>query len=258
MYYITFVFTMAGLNNSSNQSSLLLPSGIQFIINVVMTVPALIWLDVWGRRPALLAGALLMCLWMCCNAGLFAVYGRPPTAADNFTSPSESMAISGSAAKAVIACTYLFVASYAPTWGPVSWTYPPELFPLRLRGKAVALCTSANWAFNFALAYFVPPAFQFITWKTYVLFAVFCAAMFIHVLLAFPETANKPLEEVDEIFDDTRPGAIKYIGTPAWKTKNVRQYVVKVERNELSDEKLADAEPAEKPVATDANVREDV
>jgi hypothetical protein len=146
-----------------------------------------------------------MCLWLCVNAAVFAVYSHPPLPGQ-FTSTAESMAVSGAPAKAIIASTYLFVASYAPTWGPISWTYPPELFPLRLRGKAVALCTSANWAFNFALAYFVPPAFALITWKTYVLLAVFCAAMFLHVLFMFPETANKPLEEIEQIFDDTKPG----------------------------------------------------
>jgi hypothetical protein len=230
MYYITYVFTMAGLG-----SDVLLPSGIQFIINVGMTVPALLWMDRWGRRPTLLVGAFFMCLWLSINAGLFATYSRPPFPGE-FTSPSESMSISGAPAKAIIASTYLFVASFAPTWGPVSWTYPPELYPLRLRGKAVSLCTSANWAFNFALAYFVPPAFENITYKTYVLFAVFCIAMFIHVLFMFPETANKPLEEVEDIFDDTKPGAVKFIGTPAWKTHNVRAQVLKRERNQLSDE----------------------
>jgi MFS family permease len=231
----------------------LLPSGIQFVINVVMTVPALLWMDRWGRRPTLLVGAFLMCLWLSVNAGLFATYSRPARPGE-FPSKSESMAISGPAAKAVIASTYLFVASFAPTWGPVSWTYPPELYPLRVRGKAVALSTSANWAFNFALAYFVPPAFVNITWKTYVLFAVFCAAMFIHVYFVFPETANKPLEEVQEIFDDSKPGgkqmsgndeecqltwvttAIKFLGTPAWKTRNTRHLVLKQERNEVSSE----------------------
>jgi MFS family permease len=234
---------MAGLGED-----VLLPSGIQFIINVVMTVPALIWMDTWGRRPTLLVGAFLMCLWLCVNAGLFATYGGPPL--PSFTSKSESMSITGAPAKAVIASTYLFVASFAPTWGPVSWTYPPELYPLRLRGKAVALCTSSNWAFNFALAYFVPPAFEQITWRTYILFAVFCAAMFIHVFFLFPETANKPLEEVEEIFDDTKPGSIKFIGTPAWRTKNDHHHAVRRERNELgSDEKLpAAVEPKDHAV----------
>ncbi|KAJ0104206.1 hypothetical protein N8I77_005249 [Diaporthe amygdali] len=230
MYYITYIFAMAGIGNGN-----LLSSGINYVINVCMTIPALIWLDHWGRRKPLLIGAFFMCLWLCVNAGLFAVYSRPARPGE-FPSDAESMAISGPAAKAVIASTYLFVASYAPTWGPVSWTYPPELFPLRLRGKAVALTTSGNWAFNFALAYFVPPSFKNITWRTYVLFAVFCFAMFWHVFFFFPETANKALEEVDDIFDDTKPGAIRYIGTPAWKTHNVRHETVLKERNELGDE----------------------
>ncbi|KAK4120462.1 general substrate transporter [Parathielavia appendiculata] len=231
MYYITYVFTMAGLSQPGS-NAVLLPSGIQFVINVVMTVPALLWLDRWGRRRTLLAGAALMCLWLTINAILFALYSRTPEPGE-FTSASESMAVSGPPAKAIVASTFLFVASFAPTWGPVSWTYPPELYPLRLRGKAVALATSANWAFNFALAYFVPVAFETITWKVYVIFAVFCACMFLHVFFAFPETANKTLEEVEEIFDDTKPGAIKFIGTPAWKTKNNRAVMI---RREHADE----------------------
>ncbi|KAK3346957.1 general substrate transporter [Lasiosphaeria hispida] len=235
MYYIAYVFTMAGLASDDGGNAVLLPSGISFIVNVFMTVPALLWMDRWGRRPTLLVGAFFMCLWLSINAALFAVYSTPAPAG-MFPSAAESMLITGAPAKAIIASTYLFVASFAPTWGPVSWVYPPELYPLRLRGKAIALCTSANWAFNFALAYFVPPAFATITWKTYVLFATFCAAMFLHVLFMFPETANKPLEEVEEMFDDKRPGAIRYIGTPAWKTRNTRNLVLKQERNEVSSE----------------------
>ncbi|CAJ2502532.1 Uu.00g099260.m01.CDS01 [Anthostomella pinea] len=230
MYYISYVFAMAGDGGD------LLPSGIQFIINVVMTVPALIWQDRWGRRPTMLVGAFFMCLWMAVNAGLFATYSRPATPADGFDTAAISMVISGPAATAVIASTYLFVASYAPTWGPASWTYPAELYPLRVRGKAVALATSGNWAFNFALAYFVPPAFANISWKVYVIFAVFCFAMFLHVLFMFPETANKPLEEVADMFEATGPGTIRYIGVPAWKTHNDRS-IVKLERGMVDPEK---------------------
>ena len=58
MYYITYVFTMAGLTGST----LLVSSSIQYVINVVMTVPALLYVDRWGRRPTLLIGAALMAL----------------------------------------------------------------------------------------------------------------------------------------------------------------------------------------------------
>ncbi|KAK3299707.1 general substrate transporter [Chaetomium fimeti] len=245
MYYITYVFTMAGLAESGT-NAVLIPSSVSFAINVIMTVPALLWLDRWGRRAPLLIGSALMCLFLVINAIMFGVYARTPYPGE-FPSASESMAVSGPAAWVIIVSTCLFVASFAPTWGPVSWTYPPELFPLRLRGKAVALATAANWTFNFALAYFVPPAFEHITWKTYIIFAVFCAVMHLHVFFLFPETANKSLEEVAQLFDDTEPGAIKYIGTPAWKTRNNRAVMMEQEEKRASpaDTELGLISPAQ-------------
>lgn len=147
MVQITYVFGMAGLSGNTN----LIASSIQYVINVFMTIFALIYIDRWGRRGPLVAGALLMATWMFANAGLMASYGKPAPPGGLNNIAEQSWEISGAPARAVIACTYLFVASYAPTWGPVSWIYPPELFPLRVRGKAVALTTSSNWIFNFAL-----------------------------------------------------------------------------------------------------------
>lgn len=218
-------------------SAVLLSSSIQYIINVVMTVPALIWIDKWGRRLPLLIGAALMATWMYANAGIVAMYSRPARP-NEFDNAAESFSISGAPASGLIACTYLFVASYAPTWGPVSWIYPPELYPLRIRGKAVALATSSNWAFNFALAYFVPPAFEQISWKVYILFGVFCTVMFIHVFFMFPETAGKTLEEVENIFDDTATGATRYVGIPAWRT-HIDKHIRREEQGDVDPEKLA-------------------
>ena len=213
MYYIVYVFTMAGKSGNN----LLVSSSIQYVINVILTVPALLYVDRWGRRPTLLAGAAGMMTFMFANAGILASYGTyaGPDGVDN--TPAASWRVTGAPANALIACTYLFVACFAPTWGPVSWIYPPELYPLRVRGKAVALSTSANWIFNFALTYFVPPAFVNIKWQVYIIFGVFNLAMFVHVLFAFPETAGKTLEAVEEMFTD--PTGIKYVGTPAWKTR---------------------------------------
>jgi len=212
-----YVFAMAGLKGNN----VLLSSSIQYVINVCMTVPALIWLDKWGRRPTLLAGALLMMTWLFINGGIMATYGAPAPKGGLNGIGAESWLVNGPPSKVIIACSYLFVASFAPTWGPVSWVYPPELFPLRVRGKAVALCTSANWAFNFALGYFVPPAFENIQWKVYIVFGIFCFAMFCHVLLMFPETAGKSLEEVESMFLD--PKGRKYLGTPPWRTHVVKR-----------------------------------
>ncbi|OCL04910.1 sugar transporter [Glonium stellatum] len=230
------VFGMAGLSGNTN----LIASSIQYVINVFMTIFALIFIDRWGRRGPLIVGAILMATWMYANAGLMASYGSkaPPGGVDNV--PEESWQIAGAPARAVIACTYLFVASYAPTWGPVSWVYPPELFPLRVRGKAVALCTSANWIFNFALSYFVPPAFVNIQWKVYVIFGVFCTVMAIHVYFMFPETSGKTLEDVEEMF---------MTGAPAWRTRVEFNKIVAAEHGDVDDEEAAlrhDDVPSEK------------
>jgi len=138
-----------------------------------------------------------------------ALYGHPSPEGGVGGIREASWVVHGFPSRTVIASSYLFVASFAATWGPVSWTYPPELFPLRVRGKAVALCTSANWLFSFALGYFVPSAFEHIKWKVYIVFGVFCAAMTLHVFFCFPETAGKGLEEIETMFQE---------GPRAWKT----------------------------------------
>lgn len=245
VYYITNVFAMAGYSGDAN----LLASSIQYIINVIMTLPALVWMDRWGRRPTLLVGATLMAIWMYANAGIMATYGTVVEGGvDNVA--AQSMEVKGPPSKALIACTYLFVAyvprlsdlpavlilfrrSYAPTWGPVSWVYPPELFPLHLRGKGVSLSTSGNWAFNTALGLFTPEAFANIKWRTYLIFGIFNTAMFFHVLFLFPETAGKTLEETEAMFED--PDGFPYIGTPAWKTRTSTHKVAQMEQGHVGD-----------------------
>jgi hypothetical protein len=49
-----------------------------------------------------------------------------------------------SVTKGIIVCSYLFVCSFAVTMGPVSWTYPAEIFPMRARSKAVSLSTAVR------------------------------------------------------------------------------------------------------------------
>ena len=84
--------------------------------------------------------------------------------------------------------------------GPVSWTYPAEIFPMRVRAKAISLSTASNWLFNFGLAWAVPPGLANVAYKTYFIFGTFNLAAFIHVYFMFPETAGRTLEEVEDIF----------------------------------------------------------
>jgi hypothetical protein len=71
---------------------------------------------------------------------------------------------------------------------------------MKVRAKAVALATATNWLFNFALAWAVPPGLSTIAWKTYFIFAAFNFAACIHVFFCFPETAQRTLEEIEDVF----------------------------------------------------------
>jgi MFS family permease len=240
---ITYIFGMAGYSGNAN----LLASSIQYIINVIMTVPALIWMDQWGRRWPLIIGAFCMMSFMFVNAAMMGATGVVyPDGVGGVK--QQSMLVSGAPAKGLIACTYLFVASYAISWGPISWVYPPEVYPLRVRGKAVALATSANWAFNTALGAFVPTAFETIRWKVYIIFGVFNLCMLLHVAFLFPETAGKTLEEVQLIFED--PNGLPYIGTPAWKTHKAAIGMEHVERGNLGPKGFDDEKSFDEPAGT--------
>ncbi|KAK9248175.1 general substrate transporter [Lipomyces tetrasporus] len=231
MYYVVYTFAMAGYQGNVG----LVSSSIQYVINVVMTVPALLFIDSWGRRPLLIYGACIMAVWLFAVSGLMAAHGHwVPEVNGN---PNIRWIVPGkSAAKAIIACNYLFVATFATTWGPGIWIYVSEIFPLKQRAVANGFCGAWNWIFNFALAFFVPPAFQNIQWQTYIIFAVFSVAMAAHVFLMFPETKGKTLEEIDIIWaENIKP----------WKTANADVTELAANRDLAKQEKTKEVEHME-------------
>ncbi|KAI0343634.1 general substrate transporter [Trametopsis cervina] len=194
MYYIIYVFQGAGLTGRRGN---LIADSVQYVLNVAFTVPAIIYIDRWGRRPMLLIGTFLMGFWLMLVGGLQGGFGHWGTVDG---APVWVISDHDGVTKGVIVCSYLFVCSFAITMGPVSWTYPAEIFPMRVRAKAVSVSTATNWVFNFALAWAVPPGLANIGYKTYFIFGAFNFAAFIHILFCFPETAQRTLEEIEEVF----------------------------------------------------------
>lgn len=195
MYYIVYVFEGAGLTGRRVN---LIADSVNYVLNVVLTIPAIIFIDRWGRRPLLLGGFGFMGFFLMLVGGLQGKFGSwiDLDGSQVWSIPSDK----GSVTKGVIVCSYLAVCSFAISVGPVSWTYPAEIFPMRVRSKAVSLATATNWAFNMALAFGVPPGFSTIAYKTYFIFGTFNFAAFLHVFFCFPETAGRTLEEIEDVF----------------------------------------------------------
>lgn len=80
--------------------------------------------------------------------------------------------------RAIIVCSYPIVCFFAVTMGSVSEsrTYPADIFPLKVRAKAISLPTAASWLFNFAafaFAWAVPPGLSSMADKTCFNFVAF-------------------------------------------------------------------------------------
>src|SRR4051794_15448594 len=82
--------------------------------------------------------------------------------------------VGGTAPGIVAAAFLLFNTFFVVGWLGMTWLYPTEIVPLRIRAPANALSTNANWAFNFMVVMITPVSFSSIGYKTYVIFAVMC------------------------------------------------------------------------------------
>ena len=98
---------------------------------------AILLLDKLGRRFFLIAGT------SCCIVALIGAR------ASSSTSRASRRAPAGSA----LACLLFYIIGFAVGLGPVFWLMISEIFPLNVRGPAMAVCTVFNWAFNFVIAY---------------------------------------------------------------------------------------------------------
>ncbi|KAI8384477.1 general substrate transporter [Radiomyces spectabilis] len=184
IYYAPKIFKSVGLTGDTVS---LLATGVVGIINLVLTIPTVLFLDQLGRKPILLVASVGLTISMLIIAVITGLFE------DNW----EAHRTEGWVA---IVFVYIFIANFAYSWGPIAWVIPAEIFPLRTRAKAMSISTSANWMCNFIIGLVVPPMLSNIKFGTYVFFCVFCALSFFFVLFFVPETKGRSLEEMDEIF----------------------------------------------------------
>lgn len=121
------------------------------------------------------------------------------------------MRVTGAPAHTVIAFSYLLIIIYALTLAPICWVYAAEVWSLETRATGMGISAIGNWLFNFAIGLFIPPAFQNIRWRTFIVFGTLCLAGAIQFFFTYPETCQKTLEEIEFLFS--------HEGPHPWKTK---------------------------------------
>lgn len=172
----------------------LLASGVVGIVMFLATIPAVLFLDKWGRKPTLISGAIVMALCHFIVAGLIGQYQHRWDAGE------------GGSAKAAgwVACVFIwiFAIGFGFSWGPTAWVIVAEVYPLGLRGKGVSIGASSNWLNNFAVAISTPDFVDAAPYGAYIFLGLMCVIAVFYVSFFIPETKNRSLDELDELFGD--------------------------------------------------------
>lgn len=93
----------------------------------------------------------------------------------------------------------LYIAFFASCIGPVFWTLVPEIFPNRVRGKAMILPVLTQWVANAAVVLFFPLIFHRVgKVVTFSFLALMALAQALFAWWFVPETKGRTLEQIEE------------------------------------------------------------
>lgn len=101
----------------------------------------------------------------------------------------------------LVALLCLFVAFFSFSIGPVKWIIVAEIFPTRLRAKAMGIATIALWLTDVVINQLFPVVRdRFGTGAMFFLFSFFLVVHFYVVWKKMPETRNLSLEEIEGLW----------------------------------------------------------
>jgi sugar porter (SP) family MFS transporter len=185
-YYSTTLWKSVGFEESDSLTISVFTS----ITNIAVTFIAIALVDRVGRRPILLTGSIGMALSLGTMALAFSqanvVNGAP--------------SLPGAWGPIALVAANVFVVSFGASWGPVVWVLLGEIFPNRIRARALGVAAAAQWIANFLITVTFPPLAATSLVLTYGLYALFAALSFVFVLRVVPETNGMSLEEANTLF----------------------------------------------------------
>jgi SP family xylose:H+ symportor-like MFS transporter len=128
MYYAPLMFR----NMGAGTDSAMLQTVMVGATNVTFTLAATVTVDRIGRKPLMIAGALVMAGSMLSLGSLFAAHRLGIGA---------------------LLAILVYVAAFAMSWGPVTWVLLTEIFPNPIKGSALSIAVAAQWISNLMVSW---------------------------------------------------------------------------------------------------------
>jgi SP family galactose:H+ symporter-like MFS transporter len=179
---IYYAPTVLGMSGYPSAKAAILATVAIGVVNVLITIVSMLLVDRLGRRVLLLIS----------TAGMAIALGLVGAA---FHRQSSGIM--------VFYELIAYIVFFGIGLGPVVWLLISEIYPTKIRGKAMSLATLSNWGADWvvtgtflSLIRFAGPA------GTFWIFAFICALAFIFCYAFVPETKGKSLEAIERYWHD--------------------------------------------------------
>ena len=173
MYYAPEIFKAAG----SVTDAAFTQTVTVGIVNVIFTFVAIAFVDRLGRKPLLIAGTLIQVVSLF-FIGLMFHHGQQGTL--------------------LLVGILAFVGAFSIAMGPIPWIVNSEIFPTKIRGRAMSVAILMLWLADFIVTQTFPRLRESIgpanTFWTYAFFSLLST---IFVVAMVPETKGRTLEEIE-------------------------------------------------------------
>jgi MFS transporter, SP family, xylose:H+ symportor len=196
LYYAPHMFENMGASTTQALWDSAIYSGVTMTI---FTLIATFTVDRIGRKPLLVAGALIMAVAMILLGFLF----------DRHLVAATVGQAGGSAGSSYIAlgAVVVYILGFSFSWGPVVWVMLSEIFPNSIRGKAMSIAVAAQWIMNFIVSTTFPVMdnssalnARFNHGFAYWVYGVCAVLAALFVMRFVPETKGRPLESIQELW----------------------------------------------------------
>ncbi len=178
LYYAPRIFESMGAAKDSS----MLQTVVMGLVNVIFTVIAIVTVDKYGRKILLMIGSIGMAV------GMFAIGGL------------AFMKVIGISTLVFI---IIYTASFMMSWGPICWVLISEIFPNKIRGRAIAIAVAAQWAANYLISSTYPAMMELSGGMTYCFYGLMSLLSFVFVWKMVPETKGKTLEEMEKLWKNS-------------------------------------------------------
>ena len=179
LYYAGNIFRNMGASNDSS----MIQTIIVGIVNLVFTVLAILTVDRFGRKPLMIIGGIGMAISMVALGFSFYL---------------------GKVGVVALIFMLTYTASFAMSWGPVTWVLLSEIFPNSIR-SAMSIAVAAQWIANLIISWTFPMlndnlalTASFNHGFAYWIYGVMGILSALFIWKMVPETKGKTLEEIEK------------------------------------------------------------